>query len=86
MPPTAMSDSETAYSYASVFSFSSTNDLEDALSEFIIKRQKEALHSNDKFTIALSGGSLPLRLAALAKYPADEVFWDKWCVAIADCL
>lgn len=72
--------SETAYSYASVFSFPTLNEFDDALSQFIIKRQKEALHSNDKFTIALSGGSLPLRLAALAKYPADEVFWDKWCV------
>ncbi|KLO13951.1 6-phosphogluconolactonase [Schizopora paradoxa] len=76
--------SETAYSYASVFSFPSTGELEDALAQFIIKRQKEALHSYDKFTIALSGGSLPQRLAALAKYPADEVFWDKWHVFYAD--
>jgi len=79
-----MSDSETAYSYASVFSFSSTKDIEDALCQFIIKRQKEALQSQDKFTIALSGGSLPLRLAALANYPADEVFWNKWHVFYAD--
>ena len=63
-----------------VYSFKDTPALEDALSQFIIKRVKESLQSRDKFTIALSGGSLPQRLAALAKHPKEELFWDKWCV------
>jgi len=57
-------------------SFASSAELVKALSEFIIKAQKEALEKKGHFTIALSGGSLPKQLGGLIENPA--IRWDKW--------
>lgn len=60
-----------------LYSFASSPDLVNALGEFIIKAQKEAIEKKGKFTVAISGGSLPKQLSALIDRPG--VKWDKWC-------
>ena len=63
-------------------SFASSADLVDALAEFILKTQKVALEKKGRFTIALSGGSLPKQLGGLIGKPG--IRWDKWCGYRAD--
>jgi len=65
-----------------LISFASNAELSKALSEFILKAQKEALGKKGRFTIALSGGSLPKQLGELIGNPA--IRWDKWQVYYAD--
>ncbi|TBU49714.1 6-phosphogluconolactonase [Dichomitus squalens] len=65
-----------------LFSFPSSAELTDALANFIVKAQKEAVEKKGRFTVALSGGSLPKQLAALINH--SGVKWDKWHVFYAD--
>lgn len=65
-----------------IYSFASGSDLVEALAGFILKAQKEALDKKGRFTIALSGGSLPKQLKGLIGNPG--VRWDKWQVYYAD--
>ena len=58
--------------------FPSSTELVDALAQFILKAQKESVEKKGRFTVALSGGSLPKQLAGLVNNPA--VKWDKWYV------
>lgn len=58
--------------------FPTSAELVDGLAQFIIKAQKESVEKKGRFTIALSGGSLPKQLSGLINNPA--VKWDKWCV------
>jgi 6-phosphogluconolactonase len=53
-----------------------------SLSKFIVKAQKDSVEKKGRFTVALSGGSLPDMLAPLITNPA--VKWDKWHVFYAD--
>lgn len=57
-------------------SFASSAELVGALSDFILKVQKDALDKKGRFTIALSGGSLPKQLGGLIGKPGIK--WDKW--------
>jgi len=57
-------------------SFASSAELVEALADFILKAQKEALEKKGRFTIALSGGSLPKQLGGLIGKPG--VRWEKW--------
>lgn len=57
-------------------SFSTTDALVDSLAAFILKAQKDSLNKKGRFTVALSGGSLPKMLRGLIGNPA--VKWDKW--------
>ncbi|KAI0307598.1 6-phosphogluconolactonase [Multifurca ochricompacta] len=50
-----------------VYSFQSTSNLSDSLAEYILKAQKESIDKRGRFTIAISGGSLPKTLTALIK-------------------
>jgi len=50
--------------------------LSEKLAVFIVKAQKEAIDKKGRFTVALSGGSLPKQLNKLIDNPA--VKWDKW--------
>ena len=59
-----------------LFSFSNPGELTDALANFIIRAQKEAVEKKGRFTVALSGGSLPKQLSALIGH--QGVKWDKW--------
>ncbi|KIJ68761.1 hypothetical protein HYDPIDRAFT_173410 [Hydnomerulius pinastri MD-312] len=63
-------------------SFASSAELTEALASFIIKAQKESVDKKGRFTVALSGGSLPAQLKGLIDNPA--VKWDKWQVFYAD--
>lgn len=65
-----------------LYKFPGTSDLKDSLANFILKAQTDAIAKRGKFTIALSGGSLPNNLTPLAKL--DGIEWDKWQVFFAD--
>ena len=57
-------------------SFSNPDELIESLAQFIIKAQKEAIQKKGRFTLAVSGGSLPKQLNGLIGKPG--VKWDKW--------
>ena len=59
-------------------SFTNADELIESLAQFIIKAQKEAIQKKGRFTVAVSGGSLPKQLNGLIDKPAIK--WDKWSV------
>ena len=61
-----------------VYSFKSGDEIISNLASFVVHAQKEAIDKKGRFTIALSGGSLPKQLAGLINNPSIK--WDKWCV------
>ncbi|KAK7064432.1 6-phosphogluconolactonase [Favolaschia claudopus] len=65
-----------------LFSFPNTDELVDSLAFFIAKAQKESIDKKGRFTVALSGGSLPKMLRGLIGNPSIK--WDKWQVYYAD--
>ncbi|WFD33330.1 6-phosphogluconolactonase [Malassezia cuniculi] len=65
--------------------FADSDELSARLADFVIRTQNEALERRSKFTIALSGGSLPTILARhLIDRTDNAVKWDKWQVFFAD--
>ncbi|KAL0063193.1 suppressor of los1-1 [Marasmius tenuissimus] len=65
-----------------IYNFASPDALIDSLASFVIKAQKDAIDKKDRFTVAISGGSLPKMLGGLVDNPATK--WDKWQVFYAD--
>lgn len=65
-----------------LYSLPSPTALSQSLEAFIVKAQKDSLDKKGKFTIALSGGSLPKFLSGLKDNNAIK--WDKWQVFYAD--
>ncbi|CAG7848035.1 Probable 6-phosphogluconolactonase Short=6PGL [Serendipita indica DSM 11827] len=65
-----------------VYSLPTVDDVKDALAQFVVKAQHEAIEKKGRFTIALSGGSLPKMLGKLVDAP--DVQWDRWQVYYAD--
>lgn len=61
-----------------VYSFPDASNLSDSLAEYILKAQKESIDKHGRFTVAISGGSLPKTLTALIT--KQDVRWDKWQV------
>lgn len=64
-----------------------TSAIGPILSEYIIECCTKALASNDVFTIALSGGSVPTFLSELPNYCNERGIdpqWSKWHVLLAD--
>jgi 6-phosphogluconolactonase len=59
-----------------VYSMETVDDVVSALASFVTKAQKEAIEKKGRFTIALSGGSLPKMLRGLVNVPSIQ--WDKW--------
>ena len=59
-----------------LYSFPTADELMVSLAQFIVKTQKDAINKKGRFTIALSGGSLPKHLKGLIGHPG--VKWDKW--------
>ena len=59
-----------------LYSFPSSDALVDSLAAYITKIQKDAINKKGRFTIAISGGSLPKTLRGLIGKPG--VKWDKW--------
>jgi 6-phosphogluconolactonase len=58
------------------------DDVVRALTEYILQAQREAVEKKGRFTVALSGGSLPKMLRGLIGN--EGVDWDKWQVYYAD--
>ncbi|KAJ3483412.1 hypothetical protein NLI96_g6335 [Meripilus lineatus] len=65
-----------------VYSFESFDTLQDSLSKFIIRAQRDSIEKKGRFTVAISGGSLPKQLNGLIGRAG--VKWDKWHVFYAD--
>jgi len=65
-----------------LISFPNTDAVVEGLASFVLKAQKESIEKKGRFTVALSGGSLPKMLKGLIGNPA--VKWDKWQVFYAD--
>ncbi|TFK30650.1 6-phosphogluconolactonase [Coprinopsis marcescibilis] len=65
-----------------LLSFANTDALVESLAEFVTKAQREAIDKKGKFTIALSGGSLPKLLRGLIGNTA--VRWKNWHVYYVD--
>lgn len=61
-----------------------SKELSVELADFIVKASSEAIRSRGRFSIGLSGGSLPKVLAADLKNRKEEVMWDKWEVFFCD--
>lgn len=65
-----------------LFAFDDVPTLQAGLASFILSSQNAALARGPRFTVALSGGSLPTNLAPLASTPGIQ--WDKWHIFFAD--
>ncbi|KAG8904693.1 suppressor of los1-1 [Tulasnella sp. 403] len=65
-----------------LYSFSSPDALIKDLAAFILKAQYEAIDKRGRFTLAISGGSLPKQLRGLIGSPRVE--WNKWQIFFAD--
>lgn len=66
-----------------LYSFEDAQELVKSLADFILKAQNEAIGKKDKFSIAISGGSLPKQLAGLIDRP--DAKWSKWSVYFVLC-
>ncbi|KAF9923606.1 suppressor of los1-1, partial [Modicella reniformis] len=66
-----------------IYTFSDTAALSRGLDEYVAKLSKEAIKHHGKFTVALSGGSLPKQLSAVLKHNTSIDF-SKWIVYFAD--
>ena len=73
--------------WAKVFVAPTKDGVPDTLNPLIVQQSMQALAKRDRFTIALSGGSLPKFLGSLpdsfAKLAVDPC-WGKWYVLLAD--
>lgn len=56
-------------------SFATNDELVEALANYILTAQVEAIAKKGKFSVAISGGSLPKQLSGLIDSNAR---WDKW--------
>lgn len=65
-----------------IHSFASADKLVEDLATFVIKAQKEAVDRKGRFTVAISGGSLPKMLRGLVGNPGAK--WNEWQVFYAD--
>ncbi|KAJ7225759.1 6-phosphogluconolactonase [Mycena pura] len=63
-------------------SFADADSIVESLAAFVVQAQKESIDKKGRFTVALSGGSLPKMLRGLIGNPA--VKWDKWHVFYVD--
>jgi len=74
---------ETVSAQPLVWSFPSTAEVSSALAAFVSRTSDQAIKAHGRFTVALSGGSLPKILAAALKSRQD-VDWSRWHVFYAD--
>ncbi|KAL0575031.1 suppressor of los1-1 [Marasmius crinis-equi] len=65
-----------------IHNFASSDVLVENLATFVLRAQKDAIDKKGRFTLAISGGSLPKMLRGLIGNPASK--WDKWQVFYAD--
>lgn len=65
-----------------LYSFPDSDGLIKDLASFILKAQFDAIDKRNRFTLALSGGSLPKMLKGLIGN--EQVEWNKWHIFFAD--
>ncbi|KAJ3087947.1 6-phosphogluconolactonase [Quaeritorhiza haematococci] len=68
---------------ATIYALPNNTAISDALNDFVTKASKEAIARSNRFTVALSGGSLPSILAEKLK-SNTQVDFSKWHVFFAD--
>lgn len=62
-----------------LYSFADSDSAQDALADYIFNVQEEAIASKrDKFTLAISGGSLPKMLKKLITKHHGKIKWGLW--------
>ncbi|CAG8766981.1 32808_t:CDS:2, partial [Racocetra persica] len=66
-----------------VKSFATSNELSVSLADLVVGLSEESIKSRGRFTVSISGGSLPKLLAADLKN-RKGVEWDKWEVFFCD--
>ncbi|KAI1295142.1 suppressor of los1-1 [Mortierella claussenii] len=66
-----------------IFTFPDTSALSQGLDKYVARLSDEAIKRHGKFTIALSGGSLPKQLCAVLKNN-QSVDFSNWIVYFAD--
>jgi 6-phosphogluconolactonase len=67
-----------------LLSFKDTDELVDSLAIFVEKAQRDSINKKGRFTVALSGGSLPKMLRGLINNP--NIKWDQWSIQIYSSL
>lgn len=70
-----------------VYSYQESPEVSQAVAQFILKSQNEALANKNSFDIAISGGSLGkvLKNGLISnKSIASQIHWDKWRVFFSD--
>lgn len=66
-----------------VFTFATTDILSEALNDYVQKLSQQAIASHGKFTVAISGGSLP-KLLSKNLAGNDAIDFSKWHLFFAD--
>lgn len=66
-----------------IYTFSDVAALSQGLDTYVAKLSDEAIKRHGKFTIAISGGSLPKQLSAVLKHN-KTIDFSKWIVYFAD--
>ncbi|KAF9349601.1 suppressor of los1-1 [Mortierella sp. AD094] len=66
-----------------IYTFSDVQALSQGLDKYVAKLSEEAIKRHGKFTVAISGGSLPKQLSAVLKHN-QTVDFTKWIVYFAD--
>ena len=59
-------------------SFADSDELVGSLAAFVEKAQRDSINKKGRFTVALSGGSLPKMLKGLISNP--NIKWDQWSI------
>ncbi|RUO96199.1 6-phosphogluconolactonase [Jimgerdemannia flammicorona] len=70
-------------SAATVYSFPTTHALSSGLSDFVEHLSSDAIKKHDRFTVAVSGGSLPKLLSADLRHNS-RIDFSKWHIFFAD--
>ncbi|KAF9432535.1 suppressor of los1-1 [Entomortierella beljakovae] len=66
-----------------IFTFPDSQALSQGLDKYVSKLSADSIKRHDKFTVAISGGSLPKQLSAVLKYN-KSIDFSKWIVYFAD--
>ena len=66
-----------------ICSYPTVQELSKALADYVANLSRETVSARNRFTVGLSGGSLPRILAAELKHRTD-IDWDKWIVFFCD--
>jgi hypothetical protein len=80
-PAVLASDSPaaTVHTMPTLYTFQNTDDIAIGLADFIKRAYQSAIERHGKFTIGLSGGSLPKTLGkALVPLPEGTFDYSKW--------